>query len=957
MELKEIISNLGIENGVYNKDDLKKIANPRLIKSIEKGKIDFDKIYFMDKRPLIIFKHFNIEVNEEEIKYILEKIWSLDEVPLFFVITPKLVRIYNSFFFDKDNPKKIEEKIENINSFLEEFKYEKLLGGDFLNKNELGFSKKRRLGEYLKDNLSVLIDKLESDGLEREIINNLLLKCFFSKCFIDRYDYFLKKIKNDYKVNSFEELILNIDDLYNFFGELKEKHNGDIFKTEKEEKNKIKKSSLKIISNFYKGYDLSRNQSVLFNPYNFSIIPVSLVSDIYQVVLGEEGREKNKSFYTPLFLVDEFLNKYKDSVSDKTTILDPSCGSGIFLVEFLRLKLSRLKKFDKSSIEKVLHTIYGFDLDKKAVKIACFSLYVVILDYIENLKSFKFDNLIDKNLFEIDFFDLTKFEESNQIPSSFDLIIGNPPWGQPAEQKRYKEYCKKRNFPITDGQIAEAFLYRAGEFSKDNHPISLLITSKIFYKNRDSFRKKFSEIFSIEEIIDFTRVRKLIFDEADSPFALMTYSRTKKKQKINFIPIKKSIFLERIKQLYFDKEEEKNLSHEHFVKGLKIYLDGNANDNRIIDKIREDSISLKTFLEEKNLDWGTGLIYNNKNIANNTSHFKDQNILNCKFLEGANKEFEKFNLNYDGLPKLKERFDIFQRLGNIESYKKPKILIRRGVSEIISTYEKRPCVYNNSIFGLCSKSTDQEDYLLFLGGLITSKLYLYYTFLLSNGVGVERAEITKADHLEFCIPKTLNLKLKSGKNIIKSYKELILSKGRNSNARKVLDSNVFELYGLSKIDEYFVEYVYDLIIPYWENPDKDENVFNSQKKLLREDDGEQYLKEYINLFFNSILFSTKIGKLNAEIYESPGFVCINFNYNKKGGEINKVKSSDNLSKLISNLGNLLSLDKVGERLFLQKELVGCSKNSIFIIKQNKKKYWHKKNAISDISEIIKLIKG
>ena len=39
-------------------------------------------------------------------------------------------------------------------------------------------------------------------------------------------------------------------------------------------------------------------------------------------------------------------------------------------------------------------------------------------------------------------------------------------------------------------------------------------------------------------------------------------------------------------------------------------------------------------------------------------------------------------------------------------------------------------------------------------------------------------------------------------------------------------------------------------------------------------------------------------------------------------------------------------------LFLQKELVGCSKNSIFIIKQNKKKYWHKKNAISDISEIM-----
>ena len=103
---------------------------------------------------------------------------------------------------------------------LEEFQYERLLNGEFLRNKELDFSRKRRLREYLKENLGILIHKLENDGIERSMINNILLKCFFSKCFIDRYDYFTKKIKRDYKVNSFEELILNLDQLYQFFNEI-----------------------------------------------------------------------------------------------------------------------------------------------------------------------------------------------------------------------------------------------------------------------------------------------------------------------------------------------------------------------------------------------------------------------------------------------------------------------------------------------------------------------------------------------------------------------------------------------------------------------------------------------------------------------------------------------------------------------------------------------------------------
>ena len=136
-----------------------------------------------------------------------------------------------------------------------------------------------------------------------------------------------------------------------------------------------------------------------------------------------------------------------------------------------------------------------------------------------------------------------------------------------------------------------------------------------------------------------------------------------------------------------------------------------------------------------------------------------------------------------------------------------------------------------------------------------------------------------------------------------------------------------------------------------------DSILHLQKNLLGNKEGSKYLKEYIKLFFDSILFKTRLGKLMAEIYECPNFICLNFKYSKRGRKIKIVNSSENLSKLISNLRNFISLENVGEKLLEYKELVGCSKNSFFIIKQNKKKYWHKKNAIADISEIIKLIKG
>ena len=68
--------------------------------------------------------------------------------------------------------------------------------------------------------------------------------------------------------------------------------------------------------------------------FNFEIIQIELLSEIYENFLGELKHERGQ-FYTPYNLVELILSdKLPISKGNyNVKILDPACGSGIFLVE------------------------------------------------------------------------------------------------------------------------------------------------------------------------------------------------------------------------------------------------------------------------------------------------------------------------------------------------------------------------------------------------------------------------------------------------------------------------------------------------------------------------------------------------------------------------------------------------------------------------------------------------
>ena len=84
-------------------------------------------------------------------------------------------------------------------------------------------------------------------------------------------------------------------------------------------------------------------------------------------------------------MLSQSLNEKLKSNKD-ITIFDPAVGSGAFLVESYKTiltyscdleKLTELEKFNKKK-EILENQLFGVDIDKKALQIATFSLYLAI---------------------------------------------------------------------------------------------------------------------------------------------------------------------------------------------------------------------------------------------------------------------------------------------------------------------------------------------------------------------------------------------------------------------------------------------------------------------------------------------------------------------------------------------------------------------------------------------------
>ncbi len=98
-----------------------------------------------------------------------------------------------------------------------------------------------------------------------------------------------------------------------------------------------------------------------------------VLRDLYQALVPGRLRQSLGEFYTPDWLVDFTIDRAQNGKWLDKRVLDPTCGSGAFLINIIRQKIKESKQTGWGEEDIVRHlcsSVWGFDLNPLAVQTA-----------------------------------------------------------------------------------------------------------------------------------------------------------------------------------------------------------------------------------------------------------------------------------------------------------------------------------------------------------------------------------------------------------------------------------------------------------------------------------------------------------------------------------------------------------------------------------------------------------
>lgn len=724
---------------------------------------------------LYIFEKENF-VNGQEHKDLHAKIWSASEIEVYFIVSETDIHIFNARkpANEKDNLDVNYLCLNDTATALEEFndfRFSTFLfqSGTFWEQETLQNNLDITKSPYaiLLSELGKVRTKLQekySDINKRQALDKLLLLTILVKFLEDKKDptgqFALQEKYKEHQVKSFEEILRknnNGEFCIKFLQDLTNDYNGKIFDILKVAQKDLEKGAfdnekfiqgidLQIFADFIKAdIDIDTKQLKFWKQYAFDYLPVELLSAIYENFLGKEA---NKGVvYTPPFLVnflvDEVmpLSKASEYFKDKQfKVLDPACGSGVFLVAAYKRMLQWWfineyyrtgkipEKFEPKICKNILeNNIFGVDIQKIATQITIFSLTIAYLDKLEP-KTFwdkiRFQDLTN-NITDKDFF----VWGNSQTEQNFDLVIGNPPFNEGETGENQSSVKVVKNSSQQDKKDIEQFI---GKFKHKNIPKSkfalqffegamllakktcLIIRANILLYSQDKKSKKYRQAtftdFTIKSIFDFTHLRDELFrGRANTPvLAIIADSTPSKGQNIEHIIIKRLISSE--KKLKFE------IDHydRHFIR-----QDWACNENlsfiwktnllgggRLFHLIYRLSLleTLEDFIKERKK---TGWCYNLGYIINH----KNKPRIPADFITNHNTvkpDSLNENGNYDII---EEPSPLFVETRTRELYANPHIIFKLVVekNKLPMAFTDDYLCFNSSFVGLSAPLENREE--------------------------------------------------------------------------------------------------------------------------------------------------------------------------------------------------------------------------------------------------------
>jgi type I restriction-modification system DNA methylase subunit len=973
------------------------------------------KLFFIKNNPMAVFASCGDSIAERIKAY--NKLWCLSRPRILFLessgeifiidlASPPIARNHNDL--DKEFKKMLLLRAARDNlQLLQEFNRENIESGKVFENERFG-NLKNRADQALIADLKIVRNNLIDAGLDESYAHNLIGRSIFIRYLEDR-----KIINNDYfakiaKPNSQWEKLLqkpapeentdfsdiqseylrvlqSKDFTYALFESLGKDFNGDMFPNIDAERNEVKDKHLNLLRGMLYG---NTDQKLFFYSYNFSIIPLDLISAIYEEFYQSASKSKTESgekkslsrqegaFYTPPTLAEFVISRVltNETIPKNPRILDPACGSGIFLVEaFRRIVRYQLAQGNRPSFidlkDIIGKQLVGIEINEDAARIAAFSLYIALLNYLDPptileyiKKGERLPNLIISrqnekvcynNLFVDNAFNL----DINTI-GKIDIVVGNPPWGGNQEQPMSK-WCKKQGYEIGNKEPSQAFLLYAAEILSDNGCCAMLASKGALLNRKKSvqFRKQFLKNICLTEVFNFAYVRKYFFKGADAPFLFIHF----KKQAQNNRPVeywspKQIKSIENTRAILLSKYDRAYLIGQDLmdVRTWKINWFGRHTDVIFISELDQKE-KLASITDIANTGRGYDV---RKTKANDFPCIELPSLKISSFSKYDPLQFEK-------APQKTGRY------GNLAVYRGKRILLKRGISSnadncIIARFDSRNFCFNDSVYGIKLLNGDENRYLIILG-VLWSSFCKYYFFNISSQWGSWHDTLYLDEEiLRFPIPEEFSGKIanrviglvKKLRDFLPEAQNLIypecISEEKIIKQRKKweqeLDDAVFDLYDFTEYQRDLIRDFCNVTLPFFYDSYKSIGV-----RSVFENDSSEWIRGYAVQFaerWQPYMQTDEVLRADVCISDSGNILAVEF-YPADGDDEWELSPKQHLWRHILNEMEKVSTKKYGiSQMFLDNVTHIVTNDSIIIIKRNEKRFWTKSMAFEDAEAVL-----
>lgn len=747
-------------------------------------------------------------------------------------------------------------------------------------------------------------------SLRRRLLILSILIAYLEKRGVFEEDFFSSFLPN---AKEFFQVLADGPALVKLLDRLEERFNGHVFVLGDEDRERLRTSrQLTRFADLIEGRQEPNGQRTLWQRYSFADLPVELISHVYQLFVNDSAT----AVYTPHCVVKLLLSEVLSwDLLDRLekndeVILDPACGSGIFLVEsYKRLVLHWRSRNDwkrpRQTILKRLLTkrLRGVDVEEGAVELAAFSLCLALCDSLEPMEirtSVKlFPSLKEKSIHTGCFFESI---ENKMFKEKIGVIVGNPPFASTLDTEgahgAYERYQQEYG-ALPDKQIAYLFLHESMKLLTPGGVLSMLQQYNFLYNQQSvEFRRKFFENWDVREILDFISVRGLFQKGGADTKVIIVVAESRippPDRRILHATFRRSGRASAEQGFDIDYYDMHWLSRELILNNDTVWRSDLLGGGRVVGFVNrlQKFRTLAEYAREMGWDYGEGYIEGAHGTPRPASHIVGKALLPSGAIDDTGINASKITIAPKRpieCPRSETRFT------------PPMILIHEQFNLHHDIWTKNYLTYKNQIVGFCAQKTD-SDRLFTLADYLFREKKVLRAFVAATSVKLftqHATTLSGADVFELPYPN-------SG--------ELILS-----------------LHERILVDD-IVDYYRDLIRL-------------GEDSTAMQNSGITALPMFNDVFTTRINGVYKKNKLRAlEAYTWPEVICQPYIFGK--GKINWSGADELKEKLDS-----LLQEKRGAGLNITRIARLYDDACIYLIKPNRLRYWLRSIALRDADETL-----